>query len=95
MNLSHISNCQTEMHLLLLTTYVPLQAPPKDPEIAGTVHLRVSYTVPNSLFVNIKQAGDVVTHFKNKSCNPYAVVTLLGDYEVFKTKVSIADNWHI
>ena len=49
--------------------------------------MRISFSQPATLQVEVKQADDLVVSVKNKTCNPYAVVTLLGDYEVFKTEV--------
>ena len=56
-------------------------------EIGGNIHMRISFTQPATLHVEVKQADDLVVSIKNKTCNPYAVVTLLGEYEVFKTQV--------
>ncbi|KAL5260706.1 hypothetical protein ACHWQZ_G010757, partial [Mnemiopsis leidyi] len=56
-------------------------------EIGGNIHMRISFSQPATLHVEVKQADDLVVSIKNKTCNPYAVVTLLGEYEVFKTEV--------
>lgn len=56
-------------------------------EVGGNIHMRISFSQPATLQVEVKQADDLVVSVKNKTCNPYAVVTLLGDYEVFKTEV--------
>ena len=53
--------------------------------------MRVSYTTPDTLHITVKRAEQLCA--KTKSCSPYAMCTLLGEYKVQTTEVQVTrDN---
>ena len=49
--------------------------------------MRVSYTTPDTLHITVKRAEQLCA--KTKSCSPYAMCTLLGEYKVQTTEVQV------
>lgn len=59
----------------------------KDWSVSGAVHVRVKYTTPTTLHVNVASAEGLCGKNKNNLSDPFVRVTLAGKYPVKSTKV--------
>ncbi|KAL5259501.1 hypothetical protein ACHWQZ_G009820 [Mnemiopsis leidyi] len=59
----------------------------RDWSISGALHVRVRYTNPTTLHVNVASAEGLCGKDKDKMSDPYVRVTLAGKYPVKTTKV--------
>lgn len=59
----------------------------RDWSISGALHVRVRYTHPTTLHVNVASAEGLCGKDKNKLSDPYVRVTLAGKYPVKTTQV--------
>ena len=59
----------------------------RDWSISGALHVRVRYTNPTTLHVNVASAEGICGKDKDKLSDPYVRVTLAGKYPVKSTKV--------
>lgn len=59
----------------------------RDWSVTGALHVRVHYTNPTTLHVNVASAEGLCGKDKDKLSDPYVRVTLAGKYPVKSTKV--------
>jgi len=59
----------------------------RDWKLSGSVHVRLTYTTPSTLHVNVVSGEGLCGKNSNKLSNPFARVTLAGKYPVHSSKV--------